>query len=305
MTNASTYDGPLIDAHHHLWDLDGDAYPWLRANSAEVTAVGSLDPIRKNYFVADYLADVAGQNLQASVHVEALPENPLAEIAWLDTLDKSSHIADRYVAAGDPATLDFAALVDALGTRKRVVAIRSILSWHPEPARSFVADPERALDPAWRAGIAYVARRGLMLELMMYPYQAQQVRDLAAEFADLPIIINHCGSPIDPDEAGLTRWRSGLALVAEAPNVFLKVSNPGAYVPNWDDAAIDRIIRGCIDAFGYDRVIFGTDLPVAKLFMPASDVFRLARAAVARASKSDQAKFFYANAQRIYRLDGN
>jgi predicted TIM-barrel fold metal-dependent hydrolase len=302
MPRTSLYDGPLIDAHHHLWTLGEGRYPWLRGNSQDVTAVGNLDPIRRDYLVKDYLADVAGQNLVASVHVEALPENPLQEITWLDTLDKSDHIADRYVAAGEPASADFGALLDSLAAIRRVIAVRSILSWHPNPVLRFVDDPARSLAPAWRAGVAELRRRGLMLELMMYPYQADQVLALAREFADLPIIINHCGSPIDPDEEGLARWRRGLAQIAQAPNVLLKVSNPGVYVPNWNDAQIINIIRSCIDAFGYERVMFGTDLPVAKLHMNVSDVFRLARHALATATPAEQEQYFHTNAKRTYQI---
>ncbi len=296
------YSGPLIDAHQHLWTLRESGYPWLRTDNAQVTAVGSLDAIRRDYLIEDYLEDIAAQNVMASVHIEALHEDPLSEIAWLETLDKSRNIAVRYVSAGDLASAEFHVLLDCLKPCRRVVAVRSILSWHPNPALRFVADPECSLNPAWRRGVELLARRGLMLELMMYPYQAAQVQRLAREFPDLWIVINHCGSPIDRDQEGLSRWEAGLALIAQEPNVLLKVSNPGAYLAAWTDTDVIRLIRKCIDTFGHARVMFGTDLPVASLHMRAVDIFRLMRAALCFSSTAEQEQFFFTNAKRVYGL---
>jgi predicted TIM-barrel fold metal-dependent hydrolase len=91
--------------------------------------------------------------------------------------------------------------------------------------------------------------------------------------------------------------------MARAPNVHLKISNPGAYVPGWSDADIVRIVRACINSMGHDRVMFGSDLPVSTLFCTTQDLFRLARASVASDSSSAQERFFYRNAKHLYGMD--
>ena len=66
------YDGPIIDPHHHLWDLSMGKHPWLLPADNAVQALGGLDDLRRNYLVRDYLKDSAGYNVVATVHIEAL-----------------------------------------------------------------------------------------------------------------------------------------------------------------------------------------------------------------------------------------
>ena len=156
---AGLYRGPIIDAHIHLWDLGMDRHPWLRPVGGAIQALGDLTPIRRNYLVDDYRRDAANQNVVAAVHVEAAwdrADDPLAEIEWLETLDKSSGVAARYIGFADLTAPDVGAALDRLSEVKRCVGIRQMLSWHPaEPARSFAPRPgyrERgALPPRRRA----------------------------------------------------------------------------------------------------------------------------------------------------------
>jgi len=299
---SQLYDGPIIDSHHHLWHLGEGQYPWLERMHSDVTAIGTYDRIRKDYLIGDYAADVAGQNVIGSVHVEALPKDPVSEVHWVSSLAKRHHIAERLIAAGDVASPEFPDLIRELVKFSPVVGVRSILSWHPTPALRFVTDPNRAFSPRWVDGIGCLAEKGLILELMMYPYQAPQVFAAALTLPQLTIVINHCASPIDRDAEGIRRWRMGLELMSRAPNIHVKVSNPGVYVPRWKDTDIVEIIRACINAMGHERVMFGTDLPVSTLHTSTLDIFRLARAGAANEPLSAQEKFFYQNAKRIYRM---
>lgn len=134
------YDGPIIDAHHHLWDLSMDRHPWLRPARGEMV-FGDNAPLRRNYLPADYRADARNQPVVATVHIEASwdPADPVAETEWLETLDDRAGIAERVVAHVPLGSPDAAALLERQAAFPRVVGIRDILSWHPDPARSFVA----------------------------------------------------------------------------------------------------------------------------------------------------------------------
>ena len=235
---AGLYRGPIIDAHCHLWDLGMDRHPWLRPVGGAIEALGDLGPIRRNYLVDDYRRDAASQNVVASVHIEAAwdrTDDPLAEIRWLETLDKSSGVAVRYIGFADLAAPDAGAALDRLAEVERCVGVRQMLSWHPtDPARSFAPRPGIADEPDFRRGVALLARHGQILELMLYPYQAHEVARLARDFPEQTFIVNHCGSPIDRDRDGMARWREGLKLIASAPNVLIKISALTAYDPSPD-----------------------------------------------------------------------
>jgi predicted TIM-barrel fold metal-dependent hydrolase len=191
---AGLYRGPIIDAHIHLWDLGMDRHPWLRPTGGAIQALGDLAPIRRNYLVDDYRRDAANQNVVATVYIEAAwdrADDPLAEIEWLETLDKSSGVAARYIGFADLTAPDAAAALGRLSEVKRCVGVRQMLSWHPtKPARSFALRPGIANEEHFRRGVALLASHDQLLEFMLYPYQAKEVARLAQDFPNQTFILN-------------------------------------------------------------------------------------------------------------------
>ena len=138
---------------------------------------------------------------------------------------------------------------------------------------------------------------------MAYPYQAQAVFDIAQAYPKRQIIFNHWASPIDRDDAGMRRWRDGIALMASRPNIALKISNPGAYDPHWTSDSIKAVVHDCLNAFGVSRCMFGTDFPVAALQMSFDEIYTNFKQAVAHLPPADQRALFHDNARRFYRFD--
>lgn len=297
------YSGPIIDPHHHLWDLSMGKHPWLLPTDPSVQAVAGLSQIATDYLVDDYVRDSSGHNIVATVHIEALwAGDPVGETNWLETLDKSKGVAARYVGGASLGKPEAADAIARQAAFDRMTGIRGILSWHPDPKKCFVTDPELGRNPDWRRDIARLQQHGLNLELMMYPYQAGIVREIAEALPDLQIIINHCGSPIDRDDEGMQRWRDGLKLVSACPNVAIKISNPGAYDHNWTLESVRDVAMHCIDCFGSERSMFGTDYPVSKIQMSFDQIYDTFKTIAAVLSPEEQSRLFHDNAKRFYRL---
>lgn len=294
------YPGPMIDAHMHMWDTALDRHPWLRPTGA--TALAGLDAIRRPFLPNDYRLARGSHDVVATVHIEAVwdPTDPTGEIAWLDSLDRSTGVASRYVAAAPFGTAAAAAVIERDSAHPRVAGFRAIISHHPTlAAKSWAKHGAVAEDPDWRRDVALLARHGKSLDLMLYPYQAEGVAALARALPDLTIVVNHCGSPIDRDAAGLARWRAALATLAQAPNVAIKVNMVG-YDPNPTDAVIDELVLRCLDAFGTDRVLFASDWPTSSRVMQPSAVFDHFKRITAGFSAAEQAALFHGNAVRFY-----
>lgn len=297
------YSGPIIDPHHHLWDLSMGKHPWLSPSDPTVQAVAGLSEIAHDYLVDDYVRDSRSQNVIATVHIEALwAGDPVGETRWLETLDKSKGVALRYVGAASLGNQGAAAAIAEQAAFDRMTGVRGILSWHPDPKKCFVADPELGRNPDWRRDVALLEKHRLNLELMMYPYQAEIVREIAEAQPGLQIIINHCGSPIDRDAEGMQRWRDGLSLISACPNVAIKISNPGAYDHNWTLESVREVVTHCLDCFGADRAMFGTDYPVSKIQMSFEQIYDTFKRIASVLSAAEQTKLFHANAKRFYRL---
>jgi predicted TIM-barrel fold metal-dependent hydrolase len=305
---SGLYRGPIIDAHIHLWDLGMDRHPWLRPTGGAIQALGDLAPIRRNYLVDDYRRDAANQNVLASVHIEAArdrADDPLEEIEWLETLDKSSGVAARYIGFADLTAPDSGAALDRLSEVKRCVGVRQMLSWHPtEPARSFAPRPGIANEERFRHGVALLARHDQLLEFMLYPYQAEEVARLALDFPNQSFIVNHCGSPIDRDREGMLRWKEGLRRLGSAPNVLIKISALTAYDPSPTPESLREVALHCIECFGVDRSMFGSDFPVGRLWTSYDAIFDGFKAIVSDFSEAEQSALFHDNARRVYRMEG-
>lgn len=300
------YRGPVIDPHHHLWDLSLDRHPWLmrRPAAAEEMVYGSPAAIRRNYGVDDYRRDALGQSIVATVHVEAGWEDghPLEESRWLDGLDHATGVAARYVARVPLDAGDADAMVAAEAANPRVVGIRDIVSFHDEPAKSFARRPGLMCDTAWRAGLASVGRQDLVFDLMLYPWQMGEAEQLVADFPEVQFVLEHAGSPCERSDAGLALWREGLRRLSRHPNVAVKITDLVAYDHDWTLDSLTPIIRHAIDCFGAERTMFGSDFPVAGLHASFAEIYDVFRRIASRYGDDEQRAMFFGAANRIYRL---
>lgn len=301
---SKPYRGPIIDAHHHLWDLSLGRHPWLSPERGERGGLGDLGPLRRDYLPADYARDAARHAIAATVHVEAgwLASDALGETRWLDTLDKAGGIAARYVAHVPLASRAAPELIARHAAHPRVAGVRDILSWHEDPARRFAARGDLMGDPVWRANLARLAEAGLAFDLMVFAHQLPEAARLVADFPDQVFVLNHCGSPIDRTADGLRAWREGLAALAAHPNARIKVSDLVAYDHDWTLDSLAAVVRSCIDGFGPDRAMFASDFPVAGLHASFDEVWDAFKAITADLSDGEQRALFFTTAARTYGL---
>ena len=301
------YAGPIIDAHHHLWDLSLGRHRWLDPDDGSLTALGDLGYLRHSYLPADYLVDVGDKPVVGSVHIEAVwdrARDPVEETVWLDSLARPRGVARRYIAYAPLASPDAPAILAAQAAHPNVVGVRETIRWHPDPAKRW-SEAGIVERPEFRAGVAALARHNLALELLMNPYQAAEVARLARDFPNQSILINHCCTPNDRDAAGLARWRDGLKLLAAQPNIAIKVSNFGAYSSDRSLPVLRQTVMGCIDAFGTSRAMFGTDYPVARRNMTYPAMVEAFAEIIADFSAAEQRALFHDNAARLYRFPTN
>ncbi len=298
------YAGPIIDAHHHLWDMSLGAHPWLQDAGAGIGALGDISYMRSSYLPEDYLRDADGAPIVATVCIEALwdpARSPVEESAYLDTLNPPGGIAARCIARAPLAEPGLEALLEQHAAHSRVAGVRETIRWHPDPARRWT-EPGLVEKPAFRKGVKALAKHGYILELLMNPYQAAEVARLAGEFPEQPFVVNHCGTPIDRDDAGIARWKAGMKLMATRPNIAIKVSNFGAYGTDKSLPALRETVMACIDAFGTARCMYGSDYPVARRNMTMRGMIDAFTDIIATFSADEQRALFHDNAARIYRI---
>lgn len=299
----------VVDAHHHLWKLGtaGQRYPWLE--DAPVDRFHGPDAaLRVDYPVDGFLGDAAqleslGMRLVGSVHVDAGAVDGVAEARWIAATRDTRPVAQAIVAGADLRAPDLAAQLDALGDVPGFRGVRHILNWHPDPRYTYTASPDIIVDPAWRAGFAELARRGLSFDTQVYPGQYPDVAELAREYPSTTFVLNHTGMPIGRRATEIAAWRSDLARLSELPNVAIKISGLGMVDHRWTDASIEPFVVAAIEAFGVDRSMFASNFPVDALYSTYGELYAAFDRLTRSASAHERAALFGATARRIYRMD--
>jgi predicted TIM-barrel fold metal-dependent hydrolase len=86
--------------------------------------------------------------------------------------------------------------------------------------------------------------------------------------------------------------------------VSIKISDLVAYDRHWTLDSLRRVVLSCIDCFGTKRALFATDFPVAGLHASFDEIYQAFKTIVSEFSDDEQRALFFANAQRLYRIDG-
>ncbi|TIT75627.1 MAG: hypothetical protein E5W45_08695, partial [Mesorhizobium sp.] len=118
----------------------------------------------------------------------------------------------------------------------------------------------------WRRGFARLAPLGLSFDLQLYWPQMDKALALANAFPDTMIVLEHFGMVADRSAEGLAAWRAAIGRLAQAPNVSVKLCGFGLGAPNWTPETMLPLLHHTLHAFGPQRTMVGTNMPVELLF---------------------------------------
>ena len=191
---------PIVDAHHHLWDLNNEhtKYSWLMVTEGEAF-FGDYAAIRKSYLLEDYIKDAQNQNLIKSVHVQAEHDDdkPINETAWLQSLadNHSSKLPNAIVAFADFSKDNIVEILDGHQEYKNTRGIRQILSFNKEEPKYSHASEDFMKNTTWVENFKNIRNRNLSFDIQIYKHQMQDAADLANKYDDVLFILNHTGEP--------------------------------------------------------------------------------------------------------------
>jgi len=293
----------MIDAHMHVWDLALGKHPWL-CGAPIPFRYGDYSKIRRTYLVDDYLADTGHLNVVASVYIEAEwdPADPLGEMRWVHEVAEQSGYPNAVAAQ---AWLDREDAAEVLAGVAAFPLVRGVR--HKPASAGAPADAVRGArgsmdDPKWREGYARLAGHGLHFELQTPWWHFDAASELARDFPETTIVLNHTGLPADRSEEGLAGWRAAMAHLAERPNVTLKISGIGVKGETWSREANAGIVRDALTIFGAERTMFASNFPVDSVVGAYTDIFEGFSAITADLTESARQALFHDNAARLYRI---
>ena len=284
---------PIVDAHQHFWDPRINYHPWLCDQPPVPFRYGDYSALRRPYLPADYFADAGHHHITKTVYVETEwdPRDPLGEMRYVEKLRRETGFPTVAVAQARLDRDDVDATLQALAKFDFVRGIRH----KPRPGQM--------TDERWRAGFARLSRHGLRFDLQAPWAQLDEAAQLAHEFPDVSIILNHTGLPADRDRAGIAGWRKALQALAAFPNAAIKVSGLGVPGQAWTVASNREVVLAAIDIFGIERAMFASNFPVDGLCASFDAIATGRREILRDFPAAGQRAFFHDNAVRIYDME--
>lgn len=291
----------IVDAHFHVWrqaDL-----PWLRG-PMQPRIFGPYEPLRRDYPIAEYLADVAGQGVVKAVYVQAnwAPEAAEAEARFIEDTALASGWPHATVAFADMTVPDARPALDRLMRFPRLRGIRQQFHFHDNPQFRFANRPDLCDDPHVLKNCARLADYGLTFDLQVFSAQMDSAARLAAVCTKTTFVLQHAGMLEDLTFAGRAAWAAGMDALAACPNVVVKLSGFGTFVHRVDADLIAWLWRETVARFGPDRCLWGSNFPIEKLWTDYPALLAAHRAAAADLPPQARQAIFHDTACRVYRL---
>lgn len=277
----------IVDAHMHLWDVTAhDWYPALRE---------ALPDLDKPFGPDDYRAAAGAADVTVTklVHVSAVtkPRAYLDEGAWIDRLADEHGLELVIIGTVEPS-LDAEGIradLDRQAASPRFRGVRVLYDFPPdsEPART-------VLD--------WLAERDLTFDLVAHPDTLPGWVDMLTRYPDLTVVLEHTGWPTGTDDGTRAAWDTAMTAYANRTRGLCKLSGLGMVTGDLSEAALRPWLERAIELLGWDRALFGSNMPVETVAGTYAELMTSMRAIAGAASPDEQAAFFIGNAERAYRF---
>ena len=281
----------IVDAHAHLWDpATHPWYPGLHAFAEAASCPGLLD--RHTY--AEYAAHHAGVSLAGLVHVSAAtaPHAYLDEARWLEDQLAAAPVPAVTIGTIDPALPagEIVAHLEQQAAYERFRGARVYGGLEPD-------------SPATPVLLDWLDERGLVFDLVASPGSLPAWAAVLARRPGLRVVLEHLGSPEDPSPEGVAAWTDEMREIAARTDWVCKFSGLGMVLPSVTAATLRPWLDGAVAAWGWDRLLFGSNMPIDSLHVGHADLLAAILPLVRSVASPEQsARFFADNTRTAYRL---
>jgi L-fuconolactonase len=273
-----------IDAHQHFWKFDPVRDTWINE---------SMKRIQRDFYPQDLKPLLDTHGFDGCVLVQT--DQSDAETEFLLSLAWQYPFIKGIVGWIDLQADDISERLAQSAHNKILKGFRHVLQG--EEQRDFM------LRPTFMRGIAELQRYGYTYDILVYPDQLPFVKKFVANFPDQPFVVDHLAKPYIKSRE-IDTWREDIQDIARFPNVYCKVSGmvTEADLEMWKQPELTPYIDVVVEAFGVQRLMFGSDWPVCLLAAEYAEVVNIVKDYFASYSKSEQELVFGTTASRFYKL---
>ncbi len=276
-----------IDSHQHFWKYEPVEYDWIEGPTMEC--------LQRDFLPGDLQAELAAGGIAGTVAVQA--RQSVAETEWLLELAAANpwiRGVVGWIGLTEPDIAD--RLAHLVGTRgaSPLVGMRHVLQGEPD-------DFLRRDD--FGRGIDALTTNGLTYDILIYARQLPAAIALVDRHPEQRFVLDHCAKP-DIRAGAIEPWRRNMREMAARENVVCKLSGlvTEADTAAWSPAQLLPYIDVVFEAFGPDRLMFGSDWPVCTIASTYTRWLETVEGFASALSRSERAALFGGTATRVYDL---
>ena len=289
---------PIIDTHVHFYDMTHPELKlvWLEKDFIH-PILGNIDALKaKQYVVENFRAESRFAGVEGVVHVQAAigSPNPVTETKWLTEMNKKSPIPIRIVADCALGGADAISQLEQHAKSKLFVGIRD---FNAEPLFA-----SKEINPTYEKSLKWMAKHDILFDLDCEWMNMAEARKLAERHPDLQIVLEHIGFPRKRTDAYFENWKKAVKDLAKAKNVTMKISGVAMTDPQFSKKSLKPWVDTCVNAFGPDRCVLGSNWPIDRLYSSYDVIMDLYREYIEKLSTSEQKKILNKNAAKLYKF---
>ncbi|MDR2406333.1 MAG: amidohydrolase family protein [Deltaproteobacteria bacterium] len=285
MSDETSKKVERVDAHQHFWVYSKEEYGWMDSSMGVLMRdylPDNLLPILEEYKIDGSIAVQARPSLEENEFLLKLSQmNPkiLGIVGWLDFC--GSGLEEK---------------LERYNSYQVIKGYRAMVQDMPKPSKFLKSEP-------FNKGVAILQNTGKLYELLIKENDLPAAVSFCQRHDRAAIVLCHMGKPIVP-KGDMCFWEEHLKELAALSHVSVKISGivTEAYWGKWTKAQLVPYLVMALEAFGPERVLFGSDWPVCLLSASVKDVYSLACEATNIFSDHEKELFWGKNAVRIYKL---
>ena len=273
----------ILDTHTHFYDpTRPEGVPWPSKDDSF---------LYRKVMPEEFVAMTKPLGVTGTIVVEA--SSWVEDNEWILGLARTNGTIKGLVGHLKPGKANFARDLNRFGTNGLFCGIRVGL-WDIPLAPN---------DLEFLSDLRLLARRGLALDVLGGPNDVEKITKLAAAIPDLRIVVDHCAGVRVTGKAPDAKWISTIRSLAAQRNIYMKVSGlvegTGMERRAPTDVEFYRPTLDVLwDAFGEERVIYGSNWPVSARFANYETVLKIVRDYMKNATMAE--RYFRLNAERLY-----
>lgn len=273
-----------IDAHHHFWKYDPIEYAWIDDRMAA---------IRRDFLPEDLLKVARAAGIDGVVSVQA--RQSLEETDWLLHLANHNELIKGVVGWIDLVSPHVTAQIEMYSRQPKFKSVRHVVQGEP--------DEQFILRSDFNRGVGELKRYGLAYDILIFERQLPQTIRFVDRHPEQLFVLDHIAKP-RIKERRFEPWKTNLRELAKRQNVFCKLSGmvTEADYATWAESSLREYFAIVLEAFGPERVMFGSDWPVCLVACEYGRWHALVGQFISELSNAEQARILGGTAMKAYQL---